>query len=214
MARAKILEDLFHDALKEVHYAEKKIFKLLPKMVHATFNDDLRFIFVAHHLKTEAHIRRLEKVFMFIGKAPRRKTCEMIARLVFEAEKFTRDYKNSIPPQDGLVAFAQAVERYEVSRYSTLVSWAEQLGLADAGDLLAETLEEEKHTNELLTTVATAPTFGPPETGAKKYVGAKLLSGLAAPGRTFRSATGLNARRGSVSGVNLRSDLVPPTLPK
>ena len=54
----------------------------------------------------------------------------------------------------GLLAAAQAVEHYEISRYGTLRTWAEELGLRDAARLLKETLKEEEMTDKTLTVLA------------------------------------------------------------
>src|SRR5580698_4161273 len=123
----KDLNALFLDTLKDIYYAEKQIYKSLPKMAKAANSDQLRAAFEKHHDETEGQIDRLEQIFELLGK----------------------------PALDaGLLAAAQAVEHYEISRYGTLKTWAAKLNLKDAVKLLDQTLAEEKKTDDALTKLA------------------------------------------------------------
>jgi ferritin-like metal-binding protein YciE len=150
----KNLNELFHDTLKDIYYAEKKILTALPKMAKAAQSDELRGAFKKHEAETEGQVERLERVFEIIGKKPEGKTCEAILGIVQEGQEIMKDYKGSPALDAGLVAGAQAVEHYEISRYGTLKTWADELGLKDAVSLLEETLEEEKNTDVTLTKIA------------------------------------------------------------
>jgi ferritin-like metal-binding protein YciE len=150
----KPLDDLFHDTLKDIYFAEKKILATLPKMAKAARNQELKAAFEKHRVETEGQVERLEEVFGIIDKRPQGKTCAAILGITDEGAEIMEDYKGSPALDAGLIAAAQAVEHYEISRYGTLRIWAEELGLNDAVPLLQETLDEEEATDEALTEIA------------------------------------------------------------
>ena len=155
MAKApKTLEDLFHDTLKDIYYAEKKILSTLPKMTKAAQSDELKAAFEKHRGETQGQVERLEKVFAMIDKKPQGKTCAAIVGITEEGAEIMEEYKGSPAHDAGLLAAAQAVEHYEITRYGTLRTWAEELGLDEAVSLLQETLDEEEATDEALTGIA------------------------------------------------------------
>ena len=155
-AKDKNLNDLFLDTLKDVYYAEKQILKALPKMAKAANSDKLRAAFVKHEGETEGQVERLEQVFQLIDKPARGKTCDAIQGILDEGKEIMEEYKGTEALDAGILAAAQAVEHYEISRYGTLKQWAQQLGIKDAVRLLDETLQEEKKTDETLTSLAEA----------------------------------------------------------
>lgn len=150
----KTLEDLFHETLKDIYYAERKILKALPKMARGAQDEKLKAAFLQHKEETEVQVERLQQVFEIIGKRPRAKTCPAIDGIVEEGEEIMEEFKGSPALDAGLLAAAQAVEHYEISRYGTLRAWAQQLGYQDAVKLLEETLAEESKTDESLTKLA------------------------------------------------------------
>ena len=154
MPKEKTLEDLFHDALKDIYYAEKKILKALPKMSKGAQSDDLKAAFDKHLEQTEGHVERLERVFEIMGKRARGKTCPAIDGIVEEGEEIMEDFKGMPALDAGLISAAQAVEHYEITRYGTLKRWAETLGMDDAAKLLDQTLREEAQTDEDLSKLA------------------------------------------------------------
>jgi ferritin-like metal-binding protein YciE len=154
MANEKTLRDLFHDTLKDIYFAEKKILGALPKMAKAAQSEQLRAAFEKHEAETEDQVERLEQVFKEIDQTPRGKTCEAIVGIIAEGQEVMKDYKGKPALDAGLLAAAQAVEHYEISRYGTLKTWASELGLGEAVKLLDETLTEEKKTDEALTKLA------------------------------------------------------------
>jgi ferritin-like metal-binding protein YciE len=156
MATEKTLEDLFHDTLKDIYYAERQILRALKKMQRAARSQDLKAAFEKHHAQTEGQIDRLQQVFEQIGKAPRGKTCDAIEGIIAEGEEIIEDYKDAAALDAGLISSAQAVEHYEICRYGTLKRWASQLGLTEAANLLDETLKEESQTDADLTKLADA----------------------------------------------------------
>jgi ferritin-like metal-binding protein YciE len=150
----KTLDDLFYETLKDIYYAERQIAKALPKMARAAQDDKLKTAFQTHKEETEGQIDRLKQVFELIGKRAQGKTCDAIEGIISEAEEIMDEFKGTAALDAGLLAAAQAVEHYEISRYGTLRAWAKQLGLKDAVSLLEETLAEESKTDELLTGLA------------------------------------------------------------
>src|SRR6185503_7207919 len=150
----KQLDELFHDTLKDIYYAEKKILAALPKMAKAAQNDDLTAAFEKHHGETEGQIERLEAVFELIEAKPQGKKCAAIEGILEEGQEIIKDYKGSPALDAGLLAAAQAVEHYEISRYGTLRTWAQELGLTQAARLLDATLKEEEKTDKALTELA------------------------------------------------------------
>ena len=152
----KNLNDLFLDTLKDVYYAEKQILRALPKMAKSAHSDQLRAAFEKHHGETEGQVERLERIFELVDKPARGKTCDGIQGILDEGKEIMEEYKGSEALDAGMVAAAQAVEHYEISRYGTLKQWAQQLGMKDAVRLLDETLQEEKKTDETLTSLAEA----------------------------------------------------------
>jgi ferritin-like metal-binding protein YciE len=146
--------DLFHDTLKDVYFAEKKILTALPKMAKAAQNAELKAAFEKHEGETEGQVERLEEVFAEIEEKPQGKTCDAIMGIVDEGKEIMDDYKGSPALDAGLLAVAQAVEHYEISRYGTLRTWAEKLGYSKSVELLQSTLDEEKATDAALTELA------------------------------------------------------------
>jgi len=154
MSKDKTLQDLFLDTLKDIYFAEKKIVVALPKMAKAAQSEDLKAAFEKHEGETEGQVARLEQVFKSIGETPKGKTCDAIMGILDEGREIMDEYKGMAALDAGLLAAAQAVEHYEISRYGTLKCWAQELGLKDAVKLLDATLAEEKKTDATLTELA------------------------------------------------------------
>jgi ferritin-like metal-binding protein YciE len=156
MAKAaeKTLQDLFHDTLKDIYFAEKKILSALPKMAKAAHSDELKEAFERHEGQTKQHVERLEQVFEEIDAKPQGKTCDAILGIISEGQEVMKEYKGAPALDAGLLAAAQAVEHYEISRYGTLITWADELGLSNSSKLLKQTLGEEKETDATLSELA------------------------------------------------------------
>ena len=154
MAKDKTLQDLFHDTLKDIYYAERKILRALPKMQRAAQSQELKQAFEKHREETEGQIERLGQVFEAIGKTARGKTCDAIEGIIAEGEEIMQEYQGTPALDAGLISAAQAVEHYEITRYGTLKSWATELGLTEAAELLNQTLAEETKTDKDLTALA------------------------------------------------------------
>lgn len=156
MAKQKELADLFLDTLKDIYFAEKKILTALPKMAKAAQSPKLKAAFEKHEAETGEQVTRLEQVFASIDENPRGKTCDAIRGILDEGKEVMDEYKGMPALDAGLLAAAQAVEHYEISRYGTLRCWAKELGYREAIRLIDATLKEEKSTDAALTQLAEA----------------------------------------------------------
>jgi len=149
------LTELFVNSLKDIHWAEKNLVKALKKMAKAATSEKLAAAFEEHMAQTEGQLQRLVQVFESIGKKPTSKKCAAMEGLIEEAEELIEETEEGSEVRDvALIAAAQKVEHYEIATYGTLRTLASTLGLSDAEQLLAETLEEEKQTDTLLTDIA------------------------------------------------------------
>lgn len=147
----KDLDGLFKHFLRDIYYAEKQVLKTLPKMARKAGSSDLRAAFEHHHGETEEQIENLEKVFDLIGLKPRGVTCEAINGILDEGKEIMEEAEADDVRDAGMIAAAQAVEHYEITRYGTLISWAGTLGLDEAIEYLSKNLEQEKAADETLT---------------------------------------------------------------
>ncbi|MES2542924.1 MAG: ferritin-like domain-containing protein [Pseudomonadota bacterium] len=152
--KTKTLDDLFHETLKDIYYAERKILRALPKMARGAKSPDLKAAFQKHEEETQMQVERLQQVFELIGKPARGKTCPAIDGIIEEGEEALQAFADSPALDASLIAAAQAVEHYEIARYGTLRRWAEVMGMKDAAKLLDQTLQEEGMTDESLTQLA------------------------------------------------------------
>jgi ferritin-like metal-binding protein YciE len=150
------LQELFAETLKDIYFAEKQILRALPKMAKEASSPELKQAFETHRDQTEEHVERLNEIFESMGRPARGKTCEAIIGIIDEGKEIMEEFKGTDTLDAGLAASAQAVEHYEIARYGTLKTWANDLGMPDAAKLLDETLQEEIKTDQLLTKIATS----------------------------------------------------------
>ncbi len=150
----KTLETLFHETLRDVYYAERKILKALPKMARGASAPELRKAFEDHKAETEGQIERLQQIFELIGKPARGKTCQAIEGILDEGEEILEEFKGTPACDAGLISAAQAVEHYEIARYGTLKRWSHALGMTEAHKLIDQTLAEESKADDMLTAIA------------------------------------------------------------
>ena len=151
---AKDLKALFVHQLKDTYFAEKAIMKALPQMAEAAQSEELKGALGVHLEETEEQVKRLEQVFQMLGEKPSGVECKAIQGIIEEGQEIVQEFKGGEALDAGLIAAAQAVEHYEITRYGTLLAWAKQLELSDAAELLEETLVEEENTDELLSELA------------------------------------------------------------
>jgi ferritin-like metal-binding protein YciE len=150
----KTFDDLFVHTLQDIYYAEKKIAKALPTMIEKASDPQLKADFKHHFGETENHILRVEEVFRMYGATPKTTTCPAINGIIDEAEEIAGDVADPQVLDAALIAAAQAVEHYEMTRYGTLIAWARQLGRQDCATVLAKNLAEEKNADSKLTKLA------------------------------------------------------------
>ncbi|MGQ4275094.1 YciE/YciF ferroxidase family protein [Terrihabitans sp. B22-R8] len=150
----KDLKALLLHQLKDTFYAENAIIKALPKMAEAAKSDELKGAFGVHLEETKVHVERLRKVFDLLGQKAEGEKCPAIDGIIAEGEEVVENFSGGEALDAGLIASAQAVEHYEITRYGTMLAWARQMGLSEIEDLLRETLIEEENTDELLSELA------------------------------------------------------------
>lgn len=150
----KTLDDLFVSVLQQIYYAEKQITEALPKMIGKATAPDLRQGFETHLRETENQVRRLEEVFRMHGTRAEEATCPAIDGIIKAGNSLAGDIDDKEVLDAGLTHAAQMVEHYEIAQYGTLIAWAKQMGRQDCAGLLAETLAEEKATDEKLSRLA------------------------------------------------------------
>ncbi|KQT52640.1 MULTISPECIES: ferritin-like domain-containing protein [unclassified Aureimonas] len=148
------LNDLFLHQLKDTYFAENAILKALPKMMEAATSTDLKSALGVHLEETKTQVKRLEEVFGLVDAKPEGVECKAILGIIAEGEEVVEEFAGSEALDAGIIAAAQAVEHYEITRYGTLYAWANQLGHDDAAALLKETLIEEENTDDILSDLA------------------------------------------------------------
>ncbi|MFO0788832.1 MAG: ferritin-like domain-containing protein [Pirellulales bacterium] len=148
------LENLFVHELKDILSAEKQLVKALPKMAKGATSEALRASIEDHLEQTKEHVNRLEQVFASIDKAPRAEHCKAMEGLVAEGAELLEEDGDPTVKDAALIAAAQRVEHYEISAYGTARTLAELLGNDKAVELLQQTLDEEKETDQKLTELA------------------------------------------------------------
>jgi len=150
-----MLKSFFEDELKDIYWAEKNIVKTLPKMRKAATSQKLQQAFADHEQQSQGHVERLEQVFEILGKKAQAKKCDAMAGSIEEGKGIIEETEKGTATRDvGLILAAQKVEHYEISTYGGLAQLATTLGLEDVANLLKQTLEEEKQTDQLLTEIA------------------------------------------------------------
>jgi ferritin-like metal-binding protein YciE len=154
MAKAGTLHDAFVDELRDTYDAEKQVTKALPKMMRAASSPELRMAFETHLEETREQVARLEEVFASLDEKVRGKHCDGVAGIIEEGKSIMEEDFDDTTMDACLIAAAQRVEHYEMAAYGTLVAWARVMGHTAAADLLQRTLDEEKATDEKLTSLA------------------------------------------------------------
>jgi ferritin-like metal-binding protein YciE len=150
-----MFEELFHESLKDIYWAEKHLLRALPKMRKAATSQDLQRAFETHAQQTQQQVERLEQVFQALGKKAQGKKCEAMEGLSREADDIISETQKGTKTRDvGLIMAAQKVEHYEIATYGSLATLAATMGNQQIKQLLGQTLEEEKQTDELLTQIA------------------------------------------------------------
>ena len=150
----KTLDDLFVHTLQDIYYGEQQILKNLPTMVGKASNPELKSAFQQHIAETEGQVKRLEQVFQMHGQPVKGVECQAMDGILAEAKEIMGDCDDEHVRDAAMLSAAQAVEHYEITRYGTLIALAKQLGREDCASVLAQTLAEEKATDQKLTRIA------------------------------------------------------------
>lgn len=150
----KTMNDLFVHQLQDIYYAEQQLTKALPKMADKATDPQLKQGFLTHLEETKQHVARLEEVFKMHGVQVKAVDCPAIDGIIEEADETAGEVADKAVLDAALINAAQAAEHYEIVRYGSLIAWAKQLGRNDCASVLAKTLEEEKATDQKLTTIA------------------------------------------------------------
>jgi len=150
----KSMEDLFLHVLQDIYYAEMQIVKALPDMIEKATNRELTAALQNHLGETQKHVQRLDQAFELIGESPKGTTCPAIDGIIKEAKEIAGDIAEKKVLDAALITAAQAVEHYEITRYGTLIAWAEEIGNGPVAKLLTTTLSEEQAADKKLTTIA------------------------------------------------------------
>lgn len=150
----KTLDDLFVHTLRDIYYAEKQILEALPKMIEKATAPELKAGFEQHLRETEGHVQRVEKVFDMHGVQAKEVDCPAIDGILEEADEVSGEVEDKNVLDAALLASAQAVEHYEITRYGTLIAWAKELGREDCASVLAQNLKEEEATDKKLSSLA------------------------------------------------------------
>lgn len=150
-----MLKSFFQDELKDIYWAEKNIVKTLPKMQKAATSEELQQAFEEHTQQSQTHVERLEQIFEMMGVKAQAKKCDAMAGIIEEGKGIMEETEKGTATRDvGLILSAQKVEHYEIATYGGLAQLAVTIGLNDVADLLRQTLDEEKQTDEKLTEIA------------------------------------------------------------
>ncbi len=206
MAGIDSLESLLQDELKDIYDAEKQITKALPKMIKKAGNEQLRAAFQEHLQQTEQQIERLEQVFEHLEMPARGKKCLGMQNLIKEGQEMMAEAEDDDTRDALMIAAAQKIEHYEIASYGTLRVWANLLGHSEVAALFEETLEEEKETDQNLTSIAEsavnqAAADEDDEEGEMEEAEAPMSRGRGQRGRAGAgSARQVAADRGSARG--------------
>lgn len=147
-------QEAYVEQLRDIYSAETQLVKALPKIAEAVDTPELKKAVQTHLKQTEGHVERLEQVFEMLGEDPEGKTCKAMKGLLAEGEETLKEMEAGPVRDAAIIVAAQKVEHYEIAAYGSVITWAEQLGMADQAEVLADTLEEEKQTDDLLTQIA------------------------------------------------------------
>ncbi len=137
----KNMDDLFVHTLRDIYYAEKQILQALPEMIEKANDPQLRQGFQTHLAETKNHVKRLEQVFSMHGQDPKGVDCPAIDGIIEEANDVAGEVEDKTVLDAALIAAAQAVEHYEITRYGSLIAWAKELGRSDCASVLQQNLD-------------------------------------------------------------------------
>jgi ferritin-like metal-binding protein YciE len=192
------MDDLFMHTLEDIYYAEHQIEKALPEMIGKATEAELKRGFEKHLEETRGQIKRLEDVFQKLGQEPKGTDCPAIDGIIEESNEIAGEIEDKRVIDAALIAAAQAVEHYEITRYGTLVAWAQELGHRGVVSLLQRNLKEEAATDKKLTDMA-MKRANPKAAGKKSAAPARKAPARGRKTTARKTATGKTTARGSSS---------------
>lgn len=147
-------EDLFLSQLKDIYSAEKQSIRAYPKLSKAITSPELKQALQTHLEETKSQIERLDQAFEILGKRAGGKTCEGMKGIIEEGAEMVEEIEKGAILDVALIASAQSMEHYEIAAYGTVAALAKAMGQEEIAQLLVQTLEEEKATDQKLNGVA------------------------------------------------------------
>ncbi|MFC6487710.1 ferritin-like domain-containing protein [Nitratireductor sp. GCM10026969] len=150
----KSMDDLFVHTLRDIYYAENQIIKALPKMIDKVSNPQLKQGLEKHLQETEGHVRNLDEVFRMMKLEAKGVDCPAMDGIIEEANEVASEIEDKKVLDAAIIAAAQAVEHYEITRYGTLITWAQELGRKDCAEVMKRNMADEKATDDKLTQLA------------------------------------------------------------
>ncbi len=147
-------QDLFLDELKDIYSAEKQAVRAYPRITKAVRSEELKQALQQHLEQTKQHVERLDQAFSILEKRAGGKTCEGMKGLLEEAFALLEEIEPGPVLDAALIGALQRTEHYEIAAYKTVAAFAEANGQSDILQLLSQTLQEEKETDQKLTEVA------------------------------------------------------------
>ena len=150
----KTMDDLFVHTLRDIYYAEQQIVKSLPEMIEKTRDPQLKQGLLSHLTETKNHVKRVEDVFRLHGVQPKGVDCPAIDGIIEEAEDVAGEVEDEQVLDAAIIAAAQAVEHYEITRYGSLIAWAKRLDRDDCAAILEQNLKEEQAADQRLAELA------------------------------------------------------------
>lgn len=148
------LRELYTWQLRHLLSAENQIVDGLPKMIEHAREPQLKQAFQSHLQETRNHVSRLQRLLSDLQSDAGDKKDSVLAAMVSSGENITKETEVGSVRDAGLIASAQKVEHYEIASYGSARDWAQTLGLREHAQILQQTLDEEKHADQLLTQIS------------------------------------------------------------
>src|SRR5215213_7655920 len=148
------INKLMVEQLRDAYSAEKQALRAMPRMMKRVTTQSLKDALQMHVEQTEGQVERLEQALEMLGGKAGRKVCEGMRGIIEEGQHELEDHDKGPLLDTLIVAMQQRVEHYEIASYGTMAALAKAAGQQEIADLLAQTLQEEKQTDEKLSQLA------------------------------------------------------------
>jgi len=148
------LRSLYNGQLRYLLSTENQIVKGLQSMIEHAQDEQLKQVFQSHLQETQIQAQRLERMIGEVNGEVDDKKDPIITALIGSGVNIVRESSEGPVRDAGLLATAQKIEHYEIASYGSAREWANTLGETEHAQLLQQTLDEEKHADELLNRLA------------------------------------------------------------